>query len=202
MNCGGFMRILFRSNMNVFPVTLFVLLALYNQPYCEALLAQPHGTMLVPISEDSALVLAMQLERTAVALDLKAPGKWPLCIDQLRWRYEPARNYPYSLERHRFPDSWIAGKNCEFNRSYQRQVEYWHAQGKLDHFVTQMILAECERIHAIWDCVKYINAPNVDADPFHVRQWLQELRELLGPEDFYTGRLPNYVPLEYFMEIR
>jgi hypothetical protein len=59
---------------------------------------------------------------------------------------------------------------------------------------------EALRRYAAWDCLR--NAMNLEYDASNRLGWLTQLRQRIGDEAYYSGRMPFPALLEYFQERR
>lgn len=110
--------------------------------------------------------------------------------------YEVHGGSPRLWELSRFPSWEEARVGVDASRAYRNyadnrgQVLLHHA----DHF--RDATSSASRIHAIWEALQ-----DATCDNYWVtqrRQALGYLRELLGDEDFYSGRMPAFAPLSLF----
>lgn len=154
------------------------------------------------ISAEGLAQVQLSLITTALQLQIIDPYEVPYFfmdwsdfradLIQLRGRYHDLRTAPLIEEALRFPDSKTLADWLYFNRSYRRELETRQLFDQLHWGDYQTVLEETDRLHAIWDWVRV--ARNDDGYIPLRRRALERLRELLGPEDYYNGRLPPIVP--------
>lgn len=97
------------------------------------------------------------------------------------------------------PPAWLVQDLCRLNEQYQchlqmQQVMYPH---RADDF--NEVLREAKKLHAVWDSVRRATGPN-QAWAYR-RRMLRQLKEMVGEEAYYAGRLPPSVPLWRFQSL-
>jgi len=120
-------------------------------------------------------------------------------LTELRRRCHDLADAPPVYESLRFPDKTSINGYLAFSRSYckqlalRRPLEPAHAE-ELD-----AALREAEQLQELWDTVK-----GARCQYYYVtyrRECLKRLREMIGDNAYYNGRLPPPVPLWRFHEI-
>lgn len=98
----------------------------------------------------------------------------PPVADVFRWpgREQAAKTYAFAVA-HR---DWLAAQELAYPHRYDELHACWQ---------------DAERRVAIWGKVADLAC---EQEHPHRRKLLRELRELLGPADFYAGRLPAPIP--------
>lgn len=123
-------------------------------------------------------------------------------LDLLRGRHRELAGAPPLRDCLRFPPHASIEPQISFNRAHrdwlvgQREVEPYTT----DQQLWQDWIDETDEIHAV-----LIRARNAQCDYWHVpqrREELGQLRELLGLDAFYSGRLPPAAPFGRFTEVR
>lgn len=111
-------------------------------------------------------------------------------------RNQELADAPYVADSYRFPDRDGIGYLLAFNRAYTQRLETKQTVELSRWWWYQDAMRENDQIYQIWDTVRdarceyYYN---------HVRrQALRKLRDQIGPEDYYSGQLPPFVPVWRF----
>lgn len=117
----------------------------------------------------------------------------------IRRRYGELHNAPPSQDCMRFPDRNLVNDLLKFNREYRQYLEARQATETVYWWQIRETMIECDRIYQVWDLVRESNC-----DYYYVtvrRQALQQLRNTIGEEAFYSGVLPPHVPVWRFARI-
>lgn len=149
------------------------------------------------ILRPSILILAIDAElldprERAFLLTQDAMGDMAL----LQSRRADLRNAPLMGEGQRFPDRKLINAFLEVNRRYRNDMNARLTIDVINADDIRMAIAETDQLYQAWDTVRDANC-----DYYYVtvrRQALALLRELIGPEAFYSGRLPPHVPIWHF----
>lgn len=144
----------------------------------------------LPVPSDPPPGAFAALQRQAMALDLVGTsetwGEWTFEVDWCRRTYEHVRDCPPSHDAQRFTHldatgwlSWLHAarehaSHAELWRTWER--DYWH-----ERRVT--IDRHIEAWYAVKDCRSYPVSCR--------RQALGRLRDLIGPDAYYAGRMPD-----------
>jgi hypothetical protein len=116
----------------------------------------------------------------------------------LQGRYQELANAPYLEECSRFPSRELVEDMLACNQSYHKELEARLVLDRIHAEDIQAALEETDQLHRIWETVREIRR-----DYYYVtvrRQALKELRNLIGMEAYYGGRLPPHVPTWRFPE--
>lgn len=99
-----------------------------------------------------------------------------------------------------FPPAEVVMDGKRFNERYKTYLEgQWKRSSPSRREGLYDAIAECERLWSIYDYAYY--SQQKDYSDEQRRQWLWELRELLGDRDYYQGLLPPPVPVWSFRVI-
>jgi hypothetical protein len=86
----------------------------------------------------------------------------------------------------------------DFNRDYRNDLTKRLAMDRLNGDALQAAILETDQLHKVWQTLL-----DARCDYYHTtvrRQSLMQLRDLVGPEAFYSGQLPPHVPVWRFPE--
>jgi hypothetical protein len=113
----------------------------------------------------------------------------------LQDRNEDFKNYPKLDECQRYPErkviNTLLGANVAFRDNMKKRLE-------LDVFHIDEIrgaIAEADQLYYIWDTLR-----DAQCEYYYVtirRQALRLLRDSIGDEEFYSGKLPLYIPIRH-----
>lgn len=173
----------------------------YDAVLAAALLTSPSGP---PSATNAAwsdrlgpFVIALAIE--AEVLDpregdriFQKPHHFRHDLNLLRDRWQDLSNAPFVEEGRRFPACSPAKECLALNRAVREELLQRIAQDASRAEEWRNALEENERLHQIWEEVRYANGCY---DITVRRRALMRLRELLGAEAFYRGHLPPPVPL-------
>jgi hypothetical protein len=106
---------------------------------------------------------------------------------------------PPLCDLHRLPPAPVAKDAIAFNRRCHRVLAA-RAETELhrEQWWTE-VLSETDQLYYVWDALA--DAHNESQSVSFRRQSLGRLRELIGPEAYYAGRLPPSVPVWRFPRI-
>ncbi len=124
---------------------------------------------------------------------LANPEEFARDLKDLQERYQELGDAPSLAECRRFPNREIAGDLLAFNRAYRDSLSNRLALDAVHAEELRVALAETDHLYQIWEAVQ-----NVRNETYYVkfrRQALQQLRQLVGAQAFYSGQLPPHVPL-------
>jgi len=116
-------------------------------------------------------------------------------LELLRSRWYDLQDAPPGSDAERFPNRNTCGDQLALNRNYRQHME---AQVRTDE--TREALSETDQLHAMWEHLR-----DARCEYYYVtvrRQALKRLREQIGEDAYYMGRLPPPVPLHWFQQIR
>lgn len=140
------------------------------------------------MSSTAAFVLLLLSHEILDVRELR--NDWP----DLPRRVRELSDAPYSDAVHLFPVTRAAGSEARtINRSHAR---YLRLVAELHNYPPHVMEAirVTDEIYAAWDA---FGDATVDFYYLNIRRRaLAKLRELLGDEDFYAGRMPLPVPVE------
>lgn len=118
----------------------------------------------------------------------------------VRRRYQELWDAPRLHDGMRFPDKCSVSQMLAFNRSYKRHLDLMKSLLPDQQEVVRAALRETDQLYHVWDKVH-----DARSEIYYVpvrRLALKHLRELVGPEAYYTGRLPPHVPVWRFQEVK
>jgi hypothetical protein len=178
---------------------LLAWIALTAPPALVDLLLSPQVFQLVrPALSATALHLEI-LDPREVRYILIRPDDFHSDLNLLRRRFTDLQDAPALSDGRRFPDTETVNQLIAFNRSFRqhlclrRPVEH----SRLGEI--QDAVREADELYHIWDTVR-----DTRCQYYYVtvrRQALKKLRDMLGAEAYYSGRLPPPVPLWRFHEM-
>lgn len=117
-------------------------------------------------------------------------------INLLRRRYHDLVDAPLLSDSLRFPDRESVNELLSFNRSYRQHIDMRQTVELAHWWEHQATLQETEQLYQVWDTVR-----DARCEYYYVtvrRQALKRLRELIGMDAYYGGRLPPFVPVWRF----
>lgn len=120
-------------------------------------------------------------------------------IKLLRRRYRELANAPPLSDEMRFPDRALINEMLSFNRSYRQHIDNRQSMELTYWWEMQEILQEVDQLYQLWDSIR-----DARCDYYYVtvrRQALKKVKEKLGDEAYYSGRLPPHVPVWRFSKI-
>jgi hypothetical protein len=124
---------------------------------------------------------------------LKSTQDFASDLGLLQGRYQELRDAPPVGEVERFPTREVVNEMLTFNRNYREGL---NCRLSIDAFHSEelkTIMEETDQLHRVYEAVR-----DARCDYYYVtyrRQALAQLRDLVGAEAFYAGRLPPNVPL-------
>ena len=146
--------------------------------------------------------LALQweiLDAREVRYVLTRPEDFTADLKLLQRRYHELANAPPVSDCLRFPERAVVSDLLAFNRAYRQQMDTRQAIELVHWWEFREAVQEADRLYQIWD-----NVRDARCDYYYVtvrRHALKKLRETIGPEDYYAGRLPPHVPVWRFQRI-
>lgn len=114
-------------------------------------------------------------------------------VKALQSRFQDFAFAPLAEEALRFPDRKTTEDFLAFNRDYQKHLMARLEIDSVNGVHLRLAMQETDQLHKVWCAV--LDARRGYHDITVRRQALQLLRELIGDEAFYSGRLPPYVPV-------
>jgi hypothetical protein len=124
---------------------------------------------------------------------LAHPQEFAADLRVLRGRYQEFAAAPQLHECFRLPERALVEDLLVFNRSLQKDLKDRLFLDRIHAADLQTALEETEQLFQVWDAVR-----EARCEYYYVtarRQALQQLRNLIGMDAFYTGQLPPHVPL-------
>jgi hypothetical protein len=175
----------------------------------SALLVQPPDTPEASPPPELFHVVRLPMQLLAVEWEildprevryvLSKPEDFSSDLNLLRRRYADLSDAPPAQDCCRFPERTAINEFLAFNRAYRQQLDMRQPGEPARWWDLRTALQEADHLYQIWDTVR-----DARCEYYYVtvrRQALKRLRELLGEEAYYSGRLPPYVPLWRFTEI-
>jgi hypothetical protein len=139
------------------------------------------------------------LDPREVRYILARPEDFVADLTLLRRRFQDLANAPNLSDGLRFPDRATVNDFLAFNRAYRQHIDVRQPVELAHWWELRTALQETDQLYQIWDMVR-----DARCDYYYVtvrRQALKRLRELIGEEDYYAGRLPPVVPVWRFQRI-
>lgn len=132
----------------------------------------------------------------AVNAELADPRERDFDLPTLHNRLADLADTPKLDECRRFPERKLINELLALNRSYRN---YLTARQEIDSIHAEEIreaICETDQLYNVWD-----NLRDAQCDYYYVtvrRQAWKLLREMIGDEAFYSGRMPPHVPVWHF----
>ena len=123
----------------------------------------------------------------------------PADLKLLRRRTHDLAGAPMLDDSLRFPEQVAVSDMLAFNRAYRQNVEKRLAAGVMNPAELSQALEETDQLYKVWN-----NVRDARCDSYYVtvrRHALKRLRELVGPQAYFCGRLPPHVPIWRFQRI-
>jgi hypothetical protein len=139
------------------------------------------------------------LDPREVRYVLTRPEDFASDLKLLRRRYHELTGAPPLGDGMRFPDRSTISDMLAFNRAYRQSLDSRVSVELVHWWELQEAVQESDRLYQIWDLVR-----DARCDYYYVtvrRQALKRLRDMIGPEAYYSGTLPPYVPVWRFQVI-
>lgn len=117
----------------------------------------------------------------------------------LRRRRLELADAPLVEDADRFPARTTVNDCLAFNRAYRQHIDVRRPGEPARSWQWRGALMEADWLYAVWDKVR-----DTRCEYYYVtvrRHALLDLREMIGPEAYYLGRLPPYIPLWRFEPI-
>jgi hypothetical protein len=164
----------------------------------EPLAYPPALNTLGPALQATALCWEV-LDPREVRYILTRPDDFLSDLVLLRRRYQDLNGAPQLSDGMRFPDPETVGQILAFNRAYRQHLCLRQPIELPRSEELKAAIRETDDLYHIWDLVR-----DARCDYYYVtvrRQALYKLRQVLGAEAYYCGRLPPPVPLWRFHDI-
>lgn len=114
----------------------------------------------------------------------------------LQGRYQELKEMPSLADAERFPERKLINELLTHNRAYRNELQRRLTVDLVHAEELRTALSETDQLYHVWDTVR-----DARCEYYYVtvrRQALNLLRELIGTEAFYTGKLPPYLPAWHF----
>jgi hypothetical protein len=174
-----------------------------------ALLTAPADTAEPPAPSQAFISLAPVLQGLAVQWEILDPREvryimarpedFASDLNLLRRRFHDLADAPALRDGLRFPDREVVNDLLAFNRAYRQHLSIRQPVELVRWWELRSALQETDQLYQIWDTVR-----DARCEYYYVtvrRQALKRLRQLLGDDAYYFGRLPPHVPLWRFQQI-
>lgn len=183
----------------MFPSTFLIIVTLLTSP-----IDAPVPCDLCPTRElrDAMQIVAVQweiLDPREVRYVLTREEDFEADVRLLRRRYHELLGAPSLSDGNRFPERGAISDMLAFNRAYRQSLDSRLAVELVRWWELQEAVQETDRLYAVWDLVR-----DARCDYYYVtvrRGALKRLRDMVGPELYYSGNMPPYVPLWRFQVI-
>jgi hypothetical protein len=117
-------------------------------------------------------------------------------LNLLRRRYQDLSRAPLLHDGLRFPDADAARQQLAFNRTYRQHLSIRQPIERNRGDELRAAARETDHLYTVWDTLR-----DARCEFYYVtvrRLALLKLREMLGDEDYYFGRVPPPVPVWRF----
>ena len=121
-------------------------------------------------------------------------------VDILRKRCADLKGVPLIGDSNRFPERFAVTEMLAFNRALRKHIDDRQHLEPDRGASYREALRETDKLYQFWDAVR-----DARCDFYYVttrRYALKKTRDLIGPEAYYSGNLPPYVPTWRFQEIK
>jgi hypothetical protein len=182
----------------------------YDYVLAAALLTQPPGLPEMDLGSDTFAALHLPLQALALEWEVLDPRELRFVLvraedfhsdmNLLRRRYHDLADAPRVADAQRFPDRATVAEYLAFNRAYRKHIDTGILPDAPHGWKIRLALQETDHLYQVWEIVRDSCSEN-----YYVtmrRHALKKLRAVLGDEDYYAGRLPPFVPLWRFQEMR
>ncbi|MFN4259418.1 MAG: hypothetical protein ACK4RK_08965 [Gemmataceae bacterium] len=181
---------------------------IYDFLLAAALLTTPPDAPVAPVPEEAFPQLRSALQALAVEWEildarearyiLARPDDLRADVLLLRQRFHDLQDAPPVCDSERFPDRATVNDMLAFNRAYRQHIDNRQLMDLANWWALKVVLEETDRLYQVWDTVR-----DARCEYYYVtvrRQALKRLRDTLGPEAYYSGQLPPYVPVWHFQD--
>lgn len=97
-------------------------------------------------------------------------------------------------DRHRFPPKAVAWEARFFNLAFRENLNKHRPLSIHREALWEQAVCEAHHLFLCWDCLDDIQCEGLNEE--HRRKLLRKLRVLIGPEAYYSGRMPPCVPAQ------
>jgi len=118
---------------------------------------------------------------------------WPSLSTKLQERLDKYDQMPRLGEADRFPHRESINEFLALNRRFREDLQKRLEVDLVNEDVVRQAISECDQLYHIYDTLR-----DAKCDFYYVttrREALQLLKELVGEESFYSGRLPPPYPV-------
>lgn len=152
----------------------------------------------IPASTDPVTFQA--LKDTAHLLDLWArPGHWGSdYASEVRWTqtaFRACHDAPHVGDVHRLPPLELIEARIAFSEAHECFLLDLSWQRFYDRERIDARMAETRRLRHAWELMRTARGINETWDLRRRREALKALREYVGPEAYFAGRWPEWVPV-------
>jgi hypothetical protein len=118
----------------------------------------------------------------------------------LSFTFALPQEQPIEVLQYRFPSKEVAEEAMKFNRAYRLHLQTRQTMELHNFWEIQEAIAETDYLYHCWD---WLNASQggEGRDENYWKTAFERLRELIGDEAFYLGRMPPNVPYQRFSYI-
>jgi hypothetical protein len=139
------------------------------------------------------------LDDREVRYILARPEDFAADVSLLQRRFHDLLDAPPLSDGLRFPDRATVNDFIALNRAYRHHLEVRQPIELAHGAELREAVQEVEQLHQVWDMVR-----DARCEYYYVtvrRQALKRLRELVGEEAYYGGKLPPSVPVWRFQKM-
>lgn len=137
--------------------------------------------------------MSMVVANLAYNLELLDDPTVKMELATLQQRYKELKDVPYVDDAKRFPDWQTARANCDWNRKYSSHLDYMlHFANDTRASEIRLVQSQLNQLYNVWKAVEEANSGYLLISTR--REALKKLRELIGEEAYYSGRLPSHIP--------
>ncbi len=114
-------------------------------------------------------------------------------LEMLQQRYAEFKNYPNLGECQRFPGRKLLNDYLTMNRAFRHNLYKRLEMDPIYEDIIRDAIVETDQLYQVWDTIR-----DAECEYYYVtvrRQALKLLKELVGDESFYSGRMPPNVPV-------
>ena len=130
---------------------------------------------------------------------LARPEDFVADLNMLRRRARDLANAPPADDGWRFPGREVITQMLAANRTYRQHLEARQAVELSHTWSLKTVLQETDELYTIWDMLRDTRSDHQQVTARRLS--LKKLRELIGPEAYYSGTLPPNLPLWRFAKI-
>jgi hypothetical protein len=124
---------------------------------------------------------------------LSRPEDFSSDLGLLRRRLQDLADAPPANDCERFPDRAAINDLLSFNRAYRQHIDVRQPGEPGRWLEIRNALQETDHLYQVWDTVR-----DARCEYYYVtvrRTALKRLRELVGEDAYYSGKLPPHVPV-------